>query len=207
MGLEGTTRHHFTGLYKLGVQKCIAERLRPGGCFIDVGANIGFFSLLAAKLTGSDGQVVAIEPVPANAELVKANAVLNGFGNVTVVRAAAGAANRLPDARGRLPVPVLSLDGLVSHLRLPPPTMVRIDVKGAELEVLAGMPGNLSRHHPDILFEVDAPGMAEAEARYAKVSEALAHSGYEVRRLETAYPPQGWGVLNGIAAAALRTPP
>jgi FkbM family methyltransferase len=220
MGLEGATRRHFAGLYEPSVQKCIAERLRPGGCFIDVGANIGFFSLLAATLAGPDGQVIAVEPVPANADLIKANATLNRFNNVTVVRAAAGAANRTgdlilarhhggaalasaptpPDARGRLSVPVVTLDGLVSHLGLPPPTMVKIDVEGAELEVLAGMPGTLWRHQPDILFEVDAQGMAEAEARYAKISEALGHYGYEVRRLEPAYPPGDWTVLHGIGS-------
>jgi FkbM family methyltransferase len=222
MGLEGATRHHFAGLYEPSVQECIAERLRPGGCFIDVGANIGFFSLLAAKLAGPDGQVVAIEPVPANTDLIKANATLNRFGNVTVVRAAAGASNRTgelilaryhggaalasapkpPDARGRLSVPVVTLDGLVSHLGLPPPTMVKIDVEGAELEVLAGMPRTLWRDHPDILFEVDAPGMAEVEARFAKIGEALGHYGYAVRRLEAAYPPGDWAVLHGIGSTA-----
>ena len=199
MTLEGVKLRQLSGRHKPGVQNCIAERLRPGGCFIDVGADIGFFSLLAAKLAGPGGRVIAIEPVPANADLIKANATLNRFDNVTIVTAAAGAVNRtgamIPAHR---PVPVLTVDGLVSHLRLPPPDMVRIDVEGAEMEVLAGMSDTLWRHHPDILFEVDAQSADEAASRYAKMSEALTHYGYEVQRLENAYPGEGGAVLHGI---------
>lgn len=199
MTLEGVKLRQLSGRHEPGVQNCIAERLRPGGCFIDVGADIGFFSLLAAKLAGPGGRVIAIEPVPANADLIKANATLNRFDNVTIVTAAAGAVNRtgamIPAHR---PVPVLTVDGLVSHLRLPPPSMVRIDVEGAEIEVLAGMPDTLWRHHPDILFEVDAQSADEAASRFAKTSEALTHYGYEVRRLEDAYPGEGGAVLHGI---------
>jgi hypothetical protein len=78
--------------------------------------------------------------------------------------------------------------------------MVKIDVEGAELEVMAGMSRTLWRDHPDILFEVDAPGIIEAEAHYAKIGEALGHYGYGVRRLEAAYPPGDWAVLHGIGS-------
>jgi len=220
MGLEGATRRHFAGLYEPSVQCLIADRLVPGACFIDVGANIGFFSLLAAKLAGPTGQIIAVEPVHANADLIKANATLNRFSNVMVVRVAAGSANRTGDlilarhhrgatfasagsphdARSRISVPVVTLDGLVSHLRLPPPAMVKIDVEGAELEVLAGMSDTLWRHRPDVLFEVDAPGLSEAEARYTKVNQALEYYGYEVHRLEAAYPSADWAVLHGIGS-------
>ena len=123
MELEGAKLRQLAGRHEPGVQSSIAERLRPGSCFIDVGADVGFFSLLAARLAGPGGRVVAIEPVPANADLIKANAMLNRFDNVTIVTAAAGAVNRTGAmVQAHQPVPVLTLDGLVSHLGLPPPS-------------------------------------------------------------------------------------
>jgi FkbM family methyltransferase len=199
MELEGAKLRQLAGRHEPVVQDCIAERLRPGGCFIDVGADVGFFSLLAARLAGPGGRVIAIEPVPAHADLIKANATLNRFDNVTIVTAAAGAVNRTGAMiTAHPPVPMLTLDGLVSHLGLPPPSMIRIDVEGAEIEVLAGMSDTLWRHHPDILFEIDARSADEAASRYAKMSEALTHYGYEVRRLEDDHPGEGGPVVHGI---------
>ncbi|GEO40528.1 FkbM family methyltransferase [Skermanella aerolata] len=199
MDLEGVRLRYLSGRHEADFQNYIARRLPAGGCFIDVGAEVGFFSLLAARLAGPAGRVIAIEPIEANADLIKANATLNGFDNITIVTAAAGAANRTGGASAaNRPVPVLTLDGLASHLGLPPPDIVRIDVDGAELEVLAGMTATLWRHRPDILFEVAASSIGEAENRYAKVGEALVHYGYDVKRLEQAYPNAGAAVLHGI---------
>ena len=199
MELEGARLRQLSGRHEPGVQNCIAERLRPGACFIDVGADVGFFSLLAARLAGPGGRVVAIEPVPASADLIKANATLNRFDNVTIVTAAAGAVNRTGAmVQAHRPVPVLTVDGLVSHLELPPPDMVRIDVEGAEVEVLAGMSNTLWRHHPDILFEIAASDADDAASRYTKMSEALTHYGYAVQRIEDAYPEEERAVVHGI---------
>ena len=65
--------------------------LSAGDVVIDVGAHVGFFTLIAASIAGSEGEVHAFEPVPSNFAALEQNARLNGFGNVVLNRAAVGA--------------------------------------------------------------------------------------------------------------------
>src|SRR5687767_9780556 len=69
-------------------QDALAHYLGPGGVFYDIGANLGFFCVLAARVVGSTGHVYAFEPHPEFARRVKKNADLNGFENVSVIQAA-----------------------------------------------------------------------------------------------------------------------
>ena len=72
------------------MQTIVAERLRPGMVFYDLGANIGLFTLLAARLVGGTGKVFSFEPDSENATRLRRNIERNGFTNVTVVDAGAG---------------------------------------------------------------------------------------------------------------------
>ena len=67
------------GTYEPPVQQALADCLKPGDVVLDVGANVGFIAVIAAKLVGPAGRVVAFEPVPENARLVRRNARLNGL--------------------------------------------------------------------------------------------------------------------------------
>src|SRR5687767_10821855 len=89
LDLAGASADYETGLNELAVQQAVVDSLRPGDVFVDVGANIGFFSLLAARAVGPDGRVIAIEAVSELAAAVRANAALNGFTQIEVVEAAA----------------------------------------------------------------------------------------------------------------------
>lgn len=220
--LESASRVMLAGRYEEPVQAILAERLSPGDGFVDVGANIGYFSLLAGRIVGGDGWVLAVEPVPENAAMIRANAAVNRLPRVMVAEAAAGAfdgAGELvlarhnggaalstaplpPDARGRIAVPVVTLDTLLAGHRLPPPTLVKIDVEGSEIEALNGMRGTIARHHPDILFEVDAATRDDAERRFADLSTGLEAQGYRVAALPPAYPAGGWVVLHGLATVS-----
>ncbi|MBM4131991.1 FkbM family methyltransferase, partial [bacterium] len=200
-----------TGRYEAPVQAVVAAELRAGDVVLDVGANIGFLTVLAARLVGPAGRVVAFEPVPANARLVRRNAALNGQRQVQVVEAAAGdhdgtatlvlarhaggaalqGAARPPDACGALSVPIVTLDAwLAGHgASLPGPVrLVKIDVEGAEAAVLRGAAALLGEQRPLVLLEVDAGTAAGAEAKYEVCRELLAGHGYRVERLPEAYP-------------------
>ena len=83
----------------------MVRHLRRGGVFYDIGANLGFFSLLAAHLAGlEEGRVYAFEAAPDNAEAIRVNAALNQIPNVIVIaKAVAGALGTRPPAGGRRP--------------------------------------------------------------------------------------------------------
>ena len=184
------------GWLEVSVQEAFRRLLGPGDVLYDVGANIGFFSLVGARLVEPGGRVYAFDPVPENAEAVRVNAALNGIGNVTVLERAAGAArgrDRLlrvedlswsqlesqgwhPKTVDAVEVEVVPIDELVASGEVQPPTLVKIDVEGAELDVVRGMAQTIERHRPAIVCELH-----DTAAGFVELMES---HGYSVENLE-----------------------
>jgi FkbM family methyltransferase len=179
------------------VQEFFATALRPGMVFWDVGANVGFFTVLAARLVGPDGHVVAIEPMPENLRALRHNVALNNLTNVIVVPCAAAARReQLRMLRGHEPTwsrvacngegdagePVQGepLDALPARFGVAPPDVVKLDVEGAECDALAGMAELLGEKRPVIV--------AEMHGRSAEFARVLRAHGYVLRALESALP-------------------
>jgi FkbM family methyltransferase len=133
--------------------------LRRGDTFVDVGAHVGYHSLLARHLVGENGRIFSIDPQPYNCAKLLANAELNGFANVTVMAAAAGDSDdfialksQSKRDRSRLTlagpgvndgaltfiVPKITLAWLFKTHDLHRVTLLKVDVEGFELEVLQG---------------------------------------------------------------------
>lgn len=207
------------GTYEEPVQEAISTNLAAGSVFYDIGANIGFFSLLAARLVGAEGRVYAFEPVPQNAATIVRNASINGIDVIEVFAEAVGAqtgrtdlllarhaggaslalAGAPPDMVGRIEVEMTTLDDAVAHRRIRPPSLVKIDVEGAELEVLSGMSSILERHRPRILCEIDAPDKPALDRKADEVTSFLEVAGYDFTVLSPSYPPEGWQVKHILA--------
>lgn len=140
----------------LRIHRLLRRAVQPGAVVVDVGANIGYNAVHAAQLAGARGRVIAVEPTPDNLAVLHANVAACGLANVVVepvaagstralrelyVRGATSAVNSLfPDScyahvTGVLEVRVVPLDDLVAGTA----DVVKIDVEGAELEVLHGM--------------------------------------------------------------------
>lgn len=194
------------------VQDVFAQHVRAGGVVWDIGANIGFFSLIAARLVGDGGEVVAFEPLPRNLAALARNVALNSFHNVRSVGVA------LSDEPGRAELQVLSsqtwakldttgdtafqeqLDALASvevevstiDLQLAgrrAPDLVKMDIEGAEVAALRGARELLSKHRPTVICEVH--GTNEG------VCDLLEPHGYRLSSIETPelHPRQaGWNV-------------
>lgn len=146
-----------------GILTVLRRTLHPGGVFVDVGANIGYYSLYASRLVGSSGAVLAYEPLPdAFAELAR-----NAPPNVTVRRVAVGSRSGtiefgvrdeadmssfdIQGASSVLQVPLTTLDEALAELtRL---DLLKIDVEGYEMEVLEGADTTIRRLRPTICFE------------------------------------------------------
>lgn len=219
LDLAGASADYENGLNELAVQQAVVDSLRPGDVFVDVGANIGFFSLLAARAVGPRGKVIAVEAVTELAAAVRANAARNGFDQIEVIEAAAsdvvgevelmlarhpgGAtispADTPPDLIGRRTVRTITLDGLFADRDLPHPTMVKIDVEGAEFPVLDGMSELLLTHRPVVLCELDSSDRSVLDSKVLSFRERLTGSGYEVRDLSPSYAGADWHVYHGLA--------
>lgn len=217
MSLRNASADYSVGTNELPVQEAIRDHLSPGAVFFDVGANVGFFSLLAARLVGPTGAVHAFEPVPANAACIRANVAANRFGNVTVWPMAVGRApgtatmrlarhpggatlaGDLQDPAGTLTVEVVTLDGLVGRGALPAPTLVKVDVEGAEADVLAGMTAVLDEHRPVVLVEADAASADGVAAKTAELVGQLEGHGYATAPLGVSYAETAWQVRHVLA--------
>ena len=152
-----------------GTLKVVEKYLRPGGTFVDVGANVGLFSLLAARIVGPTGKVIAIEPAPATAAALRATISANGIEDIVAVKElAAGAEQGLSTlavshnstksslipfdtAANTTVASVAPLDTILGGLV---PDMVKIDVEGWEPQVVEGMKAIL-RANPDIILIMD----------------------------------------------------
>lgn len=179
--------------------------LRPGAVFLDVGANIGLYTLRAATLVGDSGRVVAVEPSREALAALRVNLTLNPAlaPRVTVVEAAlsdvdgAGrlyhvAAGHDPQSFSLLadgtaqesePVTVETLDGLVERLGLARLDLVKLDVEGAEPLVLAGAARTLEQLRPSFIIEMNSAILSRAEVVGDAAWRRLDEAGYAFFRL------------------------
>ncbi|MFC7739015.1 FkbM family methyltransferase [Roseomonas sp. GCM10028921] len=168
-------RHVLAGGYESEVAAVFRSVLRPGMGVLDIGANIGYFTMLSAMLVGPAGRVLAVEPNPGNARMVEASRVLNGFNQVTVLQAGAGRkvgllalntshsngttstleakSSSILEARTVACVP---LDRMVPEIGSI--DLIKIDVEGAEYNALLGCQDIIRRHRPVIVSEF-SPGL------------------------------------------------
>ena len=161
--------------YDPRIAAVLSRCVKPGMAVVDIGANIGYLTMLLASLVTASGRVVAVEPNPENVKLLEASRRVNGFDQVLVIQAAAGrhtallalnvsysngTTSELPSDRNAIfacrPVPCFALDLILPkdrHFDL-----VKIDTEGAELNALIGLSGTIDRDRPIIVSEF-SPGI------------------------------------------------
>jgi FkbM family methyltransferase len=182
---ESLQRDFLFGLYDRRELALVRERLRGGGDFVDVGAHVGMYTVAASLALGDRGRVLAFEPNPAARAQLEANVALNGCENVVVSPRAVGDAAgeavlhvpATPDpsfsslepgrfAEGEpISVEVTTVDAEVEALGLRP-ALVKVDVEGGELAVIAGLERTLDAR-PPLLVEVSQETGPELERRLA----------------------------------------
>ena len=154
-GMTGATGNWYCGLHEGAEMAFVLHALRPGDLFVDVGANIGSYTVLAAGAVGAD--VISVEPVPSTFDSLRRNVRLNDLDErVQCVNAGLGESEgELHFTAGQdttnhvlapgestesVPVRVMRLDDLCAR-RIP--AIIKIDVEGYEQAVIAGGGGNL----------------------------------------------------------------
>jgi FkbM family methyltransferase len=201
-------------LYEFGVWEphltaWLSQRLRPGDVFLDVGANIGYYSVLASELVGPTGSVVAIEASPAFSRRLRTNARLNGCRNIRTVNAAVsdrthpvtftlasshnmGANSIVPyggPAESTFETVARPLPELVTEEEIARARVIKIDVEGAEGAVLRGLAPLLHTLRPDaeLAVEVTPQRMAELGDSLDELLETLTAHGFHAFRLPHTY--------------------
>src|SRR5580700_11169563 len=193
-----TAEAFIQGAGEPSVQKFVVEHLKPGMVFYDLGTNLGFFSLVAARQIGPAGHVYGFEPDREIALRVRANLNHNGFENFTLTEAAVwretgtvtfarsdelsspdrgtGQIAMTPGQSQTIQVPAIALDDFVKTAR--PPDLIKCDVEGAEVEALRGAVSLLAERHPNVVCEIHSPENGIA------VRDLLLQLGYQVFDLD-----------------------
>ncbi|WP_028192428.1 FkbM family methyltransferase [Salinispora pacifica] len=199
--LFGTWEPHLTAW--------IRRRLAPGDIFIDVGANIGYYSLLAAHLVGPNGRVVAVEPSPHFTQALATAAHANQLDNIRIVRAAASnTTNRITfytpstanlgnttqvrprgSATARFQAEARPLPNLTTTSELTQARIIKIDVEGAEAAVIQGLsPAIVQLHHSvEVVIEVTPRLLAKQGLTPTDVTAPLTAAGFHAYRLDNDY--------------------
>ncbi len=172
--------------------------LMDGDVFLDIGAHVGFHSLVARQKVGADGLVIAVEPQPYNASKILNNWRANGFTNLKLLLAAGGdidgsieLSDQEDNDRSQLSlvegcgkneaqkfiVPIMRMDTMMADQKITKIKLLKLDVEGFELEVIQGFGSRLKDVH-HVLFEILDEGNS---ARSAKLLEILLAANFEIK--------------------------
>ena len=165
-------RSFIYGTWEPEVIGAVTATIKSGMTVVDIGAHIGYYTLLFAKCVGPNGRVVAFEPLPVNFELLKRNIQLNELPYVQTFSQAVFSRNEeiiltVPDdlphsgdasvyhSRGtkQFRVPAIALDTFCDSSGLRP-DILKMDVEGAEYEALLGAAETIAKCHPKLLIEL-----------------------------------------------------
>ncbi len=217
--LFGVWEPHMTGW--------LQRRLRPGDTFVDVGANIGYFSLLASRLVGSEGHVVAIEASPVFHQSLLRNVRLNGRHNVRAINTAVSGKRELLEfvlasdrnlgansivpydgpAASTFEVEARPLTEVLTATEIAAARVIKIDVEGAEGSVVRGMAPLLGRLRSDveITVEVTPERMAKLGDSAEELLGTMRDHGFHVYRLANDYAPESYpAALRGRSSVPVR---
>lgn len=164
--IAGSSNHGcWLGSYEFEKQRIIGQMVKQGTVAYDVGAHVGFYTLLFSRLTGPTGKVFAFEPFPLNIAYLRHHIALNHLPNVEVMEYAVSNSSGITsfleglnssmghiDADGNLNVLQVTLDELVKSRSVIPPHYIKMDIEGGEYKALLGAEAMLRAYHPIIFL-------------------------------------------------------
>ncbi len=153
------------GSYEYEKQILFSKTITEGAVVYDIGAHVGFYTLLASEIVGPKGKVVAFEPLHRNIRYLNKHLQLNRCKNVIMIEAAVTERSGITffeksknyhmgrvSLKGSIEVKTVSLDNLVLKNEIPPPDYMKIDVEGAETLVLFGAEKLIRKFNPAIFL-------------------------------------------------------
>lgn len=179
------------GSYELDKQKLFERTIQPGKVVYDLGANVGFYTLLSSVIVGASGKVYAFEPLPRNINYLRQHMKINQVENVQIIEAAisdktgevtfnegADPSTGRIDGNGAIYVKCVALDQLYASNEVLAPDFMKIDIEGGELLALQGARQIIEKHHPVIFLATHGNEV------HVQCLKLLASFGYEVRSVD-----------------------
>lgn len=197
-------KYYWLGNYEPMLQKAIVDFVKPGMVIYELGANIGYITLIFARAVGATGKVFAFEPLPSNIKRLRSNINLNNANHIVhlvpkavsndgknakfLVHSSTGM-GKLKGIHGRdvpyvreVDVFTVCLDDFVYQDLNPSPNIVKMDIEGGGEKAIFGMERILSEVRPICFWELHGP----EEGHIAR--SALRRQGYSIRRMASGYP-------------------
>ncbi len=208
---------YYFGIWEPNLTNWVSERLLPGDVFIDVGANVGYYSLLASKLVGQDGTVIAIEPLPEIFGMLTQNLELNHAQNVRALNAAAWGEEALVDIftwpncppgvtslsvswadkwklerHGR--ASAMPLSALLRAHEAQAARLIKIDVEGSECQVISGMKSilDVSRTDLELIIEVHPSILEPRDCAWRDSLDFLVSHGFYSYQIDNCYSAEAY---------------
>jgi FkbM family methyltransferase len=192
---------YFRGLWEPEATQFISLKIKSGMTVLDIGADIGYYTLLFAKLVGSKGRVFSFEPIPKAKWYLDKNIEMNGLNNVRAFNFAlfdkAGIAcledpftqskinpSKKTLSENDIQVEMKVFDEWKLKEEIDQIDWVKLDVEGAELNVLRGMKSALQSYHPGILIEVHPQQLESFGFSSSAVIEFLSEFGYQIEPVD-----------------------
>lgn len=175
----------------------VKKHIRKDDVVIDIGANIGYYTLLFAKMVGETGKVIAFEPDPTNFELLKKNVSINNYQNVTLVQKAVAESKKqvklflCEENKGMhriypslccnnsIDIETMSLDDFLSSYN-DKITFIKMDIEGAEFMALRGMKNTIKQHRPKLMTEFSPAALFESGIKPQEYLDLLIDYGYSI---------------------------
>lgn len=196
-------RIYYFKSYEPNIEKLIVDSLSEGSCFFDVGSNVGYFSIIAAKRVGETGRVHAFEPLPKNYRVLEVNSQINGLDNVVINKAVVSDKEgevifyppNDPDEWGTgsviggnkaeaFKIPSITLENYVRSKNIKRVDLVKIDTEGSEFHVIAGFKCVLEETgFPKIICEVNENWLKLANTQPQDLIASLRHFGYRIYKI------------------------
>jgi FkbM family methyltransferase len=192
---------YYFGTFEPHCLSYLKRCVRKGGTIVDVGANIGLFTLESSFVVGKAGRVVSIEAAPSHVEALKHNIELNFIKNVSVIETAVGdktghATLTRPrggnlgtftvgavDGNETYVVPVRPMDQLLGEMDVSSLDLIKIDIEGSEFCALRGAKQILREHRPTLLIELNEAALRRCNSSTQDVKELLGEHGYRGWRI------------------------
>jgi FkbM family methyltransferase len=197
-------KDYWLGTYEPELQQAAHDYLQPGMVVYDIGANIGYISLMFARLIDESGRLYAFEALPANIQRLNQNIALNGFEQrITIIHKAvvdvtkpvkflihsSGAMGKAEGSAGRnehynqnVLVKGISLDDFIFNKGNTKPDLIKMDIEGGEVLAMKGLSRTIKEIHP--IFFIELHGEKAADA----VWTALHSADYRLYHMVKGYP-------------------